>query len=279
MIPPIASRFIAGKTNESVNEISQELYNNHNIVPIVNRLGEHYTDEDKISESTSEYINLIDLFSENDAKQEISIKPTQIGLDYSTEIFNDNLEKILRKAVGNDIFVWIDMEDDKTVDDTIDAYKSMVHNYPKSVGLCLQSNLKRTQTDLEEISSYDGASVRIVKGAYSTPNVPSYERDEEVSKNMVSLIDYALDNIGHRVAIGSHDEKIIENYTNSSYNDKLEFQMLKGVREEYQVELAEKYTVNQYIPYGEEWISYTYRRIKERPKNITLVFRSLLPNR
>jgi len=47
-----------------------------------------------------------------------------------------------------------------------------------------------------------------------------------------------------------------------------EVQMLMGVRETAQYELAEEYDVWQYVPYGERWKSHFYRRAMERRENL-----------
>lgn len=276
MLPPIASNFIAGKTNQKVKKIGEKLYQSHNIVPIVNLLGEHYEDSHKVRSTKTQYIELINIFSQSPAQFEISIKPTQVGSEIEYDNLYKNLKQITESAIKNDIFVWIDMEDQNHIVNTLKCYHELSMKYPESIGICLQANLKRTKEDLRIISRIEGSSVRIVKGAYSSQDVDTYETKEMVDDNMVDVINYALDNIDHRVAVGSHDDSIIENFTGDNYNNKLEIQMLKGVREDYQRELADDYEVHQYMPFGKEWKSYTYRRIRERPRNIFLIARNLI---
>jgi proline dehydrogenase len=52
--------------------------------------------------------------------------------------------------------------------------------------------------------------------------------------------------------------------------------MLMGVREDAQFELAEKYEVWQYVPYGDKWLSYFYRRVMERKANLFFALRAIL---
>jgi proline dehydrogenase len=275
MIPPIASNFIAGKNNQDVKDTGKLLYSQKGIKPIANRLGEHYTDEHDIRTTKTQYIELIDKFSNSPVKYEISVKPTQLGSEKGYNELYNNLDYIVKKASENDIFVWIDMEDEDHIVKTIKSYHQIALDYPRSAGICLQANLKRTKEDIRIIGRIDGSSVRIVKGAYSSYDSETFETKDKIDDNMKQIIDYATNVIDHRVAIGSHDKEIIEDYTGDSYNDKIEFQMLKGVREDYQEELSDDYDVLQYMPYGEEWISYTYRRIRERPRNIFLIARNL----
>ena len=79
-------------------------------------------------------------------------------------------------------------------------------------------------------------------------------------------------------AIATHDEKLINEAieANKVHKKRLEFQMLMGVREELKKWLLIKgFNVVDYIPYGTAWIPYTWRRLKERKRNILLIMRSV----
>ena len=59
--------------------------------------------------------------------------------------------------------------------------------------------------------------------------------------------------------------------------ERFEFQMLYGVRRDYQREIAAAgYNVKIYVPFGAEWCPYFMRRIAERPANALFVMRALL---
>jgi proline dehydrogenase len=52
---------------------------------------------------------------------------------------------------------------------------------------------------------------------------------------------------------------------------------LKGVRDELKQQLVnDGYMVSEYMPYGEKWLHYSLRRLKERKRNIFLLARSLI---
>ena len=56
---------------------------------------------------------------------------------------------------------------------------------------------------------------------------------------------------------------------NNWAKDEYEFEMLYGVRVDYQKELVKKgYKLRLYIPYGKDWWPYAIRRVGENPKNI-----------
>ena len=60
------------------------------------------------------------------------------------------------------------------------------------------------------------------------------------------------------------------------YGTDFEVQMLMGVREDAQTDLAAEYEVWQYVPYGERWKSYFYRRMTEGTDNLRFALRAVL---
>jgi proline dehydrogenase len=62
----------------------------------------------------------------------------------------------------------------------------------------------------------------------------------------------------------------------AEYDRAFEVQMLMGVREDAQRELAaEGREVWQYAPYGDKWMSYFYRRVRERKENLLFALRAV----
>lgn len=130
--------------------------------------------------------------------------------------------------------------------------------------------MRRTQSDLEDLTQLERPSVRIVKGAYNEPSNVAYKSPRKLTPNYLDLVETALNRINGRVAIATHDESMLQRTLeltqSESATDNYEFQMLMGVREDRQRELAQTEQIAQYVPYGSEWASYTYRRIRENPK-------------
>jgi L-proline dehydrogenase (EC 1.5.99.8) len=63
----------------------------------------------------------------------------------------------------------------------------------------------------------------------------------------------------------------------AEYGTDYEVQMLMGVRESAQRELAAAgVSTYQYIPYGDKWMSYFYRRLRERKENALFAFRAIV---
>jgi len=71
----------------------------------------------------------------------------------------------MERAEEQGVFVWLDMEDHETTDATLDAFEHHAREY-EEVGVCIQSNLKRTGEDLARLADLPG-KVRLVKGGYT----------------------------------------------------------------------------------------------------------------
>ncbi|MFB6266315.1 MAG: proline dehydrogenase family protein [Halodesulfurarchaeum sp.] len=277
MIPPIADRFVAGESAETALEHVADL-NRNDVKGIVNLLGEHYHEPEPAAEDRDAYLELVRQIDDSAAEACISVKPSQIGIDVGEDTFRENLSDIVSIADARDIFVWIDMEDHTTTDVTLDAYEAMATEYGDGVGVCLQSNLKRTRDDLERVAELPG-KIRIVKGAYDEPADISYKQKEKVNERYRADIAYMFEHFEDGIAVGSHDPEMIEYAIDlhDEYGTPMEFQMLMGVREDEQRRLArEGYEVWQYVPYGSKWFSYFYRRIRERKENLLFAARALL---
>ncbi|MGB1286700.1 MAG: proline dehydrogenase family protein, partial [Aggregatilineales bacterium] len=111
-------------------------------------------------------------------------------------------------------------------------------------------------------------------GAYLESPEIAFPEKADVDANYVKLTDDYLGNISDAyLCLATHDEEMIRAAENSVVkhnvpSDKYEFQMLYGVRSDRQEELAQKYTMRVYVPFGEAWYPYFVRRLAERPANL-----------
>lgn len=272
---PIVDNFVVRPTNEGnarkINNRVQNL-NKNDIHPIVNVLGEHYSELSKVEKDVEKYKKII---GEVRGEFSISIKPTQLGLDLednNQEKFNWSLYNILKETEDKDIFVWIDMESYKYLEDTVKTYLSAIE-YFDNLGICLQANIKRTDDDLKTILDKEGI-VRLVKGAYKEDKNIAYQEKEKIDSKYKELIDIYSEYNNGRMELGTHDKKMIQ--YGSEKLDNLEVQMLMGIRSNYQEELARKEDINvsQYVPYGSKWIPYFWRRIRENKANLIIGLRN-----
>jgi len=83
-------------------------------------------------------------------------------------------------------------------------------------------------------------------------------------------------------AVATHDTKRVEFAKKHAAEiglpkDKVEFQMLYGIRRDLQAQLvSEGYPVRIYVPFGTEWYPYFMRRLAERPANLWFFLSSLI---
>ena len=293
MLPPIARRFIAGETPDAALEHAREL-NRRGISAILNLLGEHYDSLEEAEADAAAYRAMVDAIDAADLDACISIKPSQLGLDLGEEPFRELLDDLVAHAAERDVFVWIDMEDYTTTDTTLDAYEALATEHAdvattgstgttvteadRAVGVCIQANLRRTADDLERLADVPG-KVRFVKGAYNEPAKVAYTDKARVNQAFRELIEYAFANFDGGIAIGSHDPEMIDlaKQLHEEHGTEFEVQMLMGVREDAQDELvAEGYEVWQYAPYGNRWLSYFWRRLRERKENVFFALRAIV---
>ena len=275
MLPPIASNFVAGESQSAALEYVENL-NEQDVGGILNLLGEHYDDYNDAAADTDEYVRLVEEISERDLNACVSVKPSQLGIDVSTDVFEKNLGRIVD---ASDCFVWLDMEDHTTTDTTLDAYERHARATDGNVGVCVQANLHRTGDDLTRLADVPG-KVRLVKGAYSEPKGISYTQGGTVDAVYKDTLAYMFQEFDGGIAVGSHDPEMIAHARDlhAEYGTPYEIQMLMGVREQAQFDLAaaSEAEVYQYIPYGTKWLSYFYRRMRERKQNIGFAARAIL---
>lgn len=237
MIPPIASRFVAGESEAAALERARRL-NDRGIGAILNHLGEHYDERGPADADTEAYCTLLSDLEGTDLRACISIKPSQIGLDVDESVFRENLARIVDRASEPGVFVWLDMEDHTTTDATLDAFEEQVTDHDGGVGVCLQANLRRTPEDLSRLADLPG-KVRLVKGAYDPPDDVALPR-AEVDDAYRELLAQAFAERAGGIAVGSHDPAMIgaAEALHDEYGTPYEIQMLMGVREPAQERLA-----------------------------------------
>jgi len=281
MLFKISKRWIAGYSNTDA--IAEARKSNQNgMSAIINYLGEANTERSQIDNSVSEYFTLLDLLKAKNVSGSISVKPTQIGLSVGYDICLENFTKISEKAKQSGHFMWIDIESSKFVEDTLSIYLEILRKN-RDTGVAIQSYLRRSHSDLLHLME-NSTNLRIVKGAYSEEKNEAYQSNNEITQNFSRLMKLVFKESSYKgiVAIATHDSKLVDealalSTKGSERMKNLQFQLLKGVRDELKQQLVKKgYEVLEYMPYGEKWLQYSLRRIRERKRNIFLLARSLI---
>jgi proline dehydrogenase len=245
---------------------------------ILTKLGENLTRLDEAEEVTSHYLDVLDRVSAGKLSAEVSIKPTQLGLDLDKELCYRNLERLVDRAASRNTFVWIDMESSPYVDPTIELFRRAKARTPR-VGLALQAYLRRTERDVEALIPL-GSAVRLVKGAYLEPASVAFPRKADVDENYYRLACRLL--TGHvRLHIATHDSKLVERIGKFIEETRVprsvyEYAMLYGIQRPLQRRLAASgKPLRVLISYGEYWFPWYMRRLAERPANVGFVIRNM----
>ena len=275
----VAHRFVAGDTLAEALEAAAEL-NRDGLRVTLDYLGESVSDRETADRAVEAYLRSLEAIHERGLRSSISLKLTQLGLGIEEGLCLDNLRRILDRAGELDTFVRIDMEDSRYTDATLRVFERVWPEYGSAVGVVLQSYLRRSEGDARRLAEL-GAPVRVCKGAYDEPEEVAFQRKERVDGSFVRLLEILLEG-GAPTAVASHDEAMVS--AALQHMDRLgleagdvEFQMLYGVRRDFQRELAERgHPVRIYVPYGSDWYPYLMRRMAERPANLALVLRALV---
>lgn len=275
------SRFMPGEELSDALAAAQRLEEKH-IGSIFTHLGENIRDAAEAESVAEHYIEALRRIREQKLNTEISVKPTQLGLDLSPELCYANLKRIIAQENPGRV-VWIDMESSNYVDATLNLYRRSLAEFP-NVGLCLQAYLHRTGNDLASLLPLR-PSIRMVKGAYNEPAEIAFPQKTDVDENYFALGKAMLlakkAQPAMRAAFGTHDIGMLRRISDFAataglQKSDVEVQMLYGIQSAEQESLArEGYDSRVLVAYGRHWYAWFIRRLAERPANVWFVVRNL----
>ena len=258
--------------------------NEQGIHVTLDSLGESVNSEAEAQKAAEIYHQLLDLIAQEKLDANISVKLTQMGLEFSPAVAEDIAESLASHAAAFGNFVRIDMEDSSLTQVTLDIVRKL-HARAElrgSIGIVIQAYLYRSKDDIEQLIG-DGIRVRLCKGAYKEPPEVAFPAKADVDKNYVDLAKVLLESpIYHGLA--THDEAMVAAAKAYAAEHKIdrsrfEFQMLYGVRRDLQRSLVrEGFNVRVYIPFGREWYPYFMRRLAERPANVLFLAKNFFRN-
>ena len=251
---------------------------------ILTYLGENLSDAAAARDVTREYLQVLARVGDLGLDTQISVKPTQLGLDQDPGFCFENLMTLVERAAAGGNFVWIDMESSSYVDATLDLFRRARAASPR-VGVCLQAYLRRTAADLESLLPL-GSAIRLVKGAYREPPDLAFPRKRDVDERFFSLATRFLAegprHEGSLLGIATHDPRLVDRLRAFASASGVppgayEFEMLYGIQRPLQARLVEGGgRLRVLISYGDYWFPWYMRRLAERPANVLFVARNLL---
>jgi proline dehydrogenase len=250
---------------------------------IFTKLGENLTRPEEAEEITQHYLEVLDKVAAQKLNAEISVKPTQLGLDLDKELCFRNLQRLVDHATTRDNFIWIDMEGSPYVDPTLDLFRRTRARSPR-IGIAIQAYLHRTPADVESLVPL-GSTIRLVKGAYLEPAAIALPKKADVDESFYRLSCRLLNDdalkAGGRLHMATHDPRLVERLGTfiadrgvpvSAY----EYAMLYGIQRPLQQRLVESgRPLRVLIAYGEYWFPWYMRRLAERPANVGFVIKNL----
>src|SRR2546423_7466338 len=239
---------------------------------VLTELGEQVTNRAEAAAVRDHYLGVFEKIQRRKLPAHVSVKLTHLGLDASKEGCIQDVLKLAARAEQARAFLWIDMEESRYVDATLDVYRRAKAEWP-SVGVCLQAYLHRTAKDLDGLLAVAPA-IRLVKGAYNEPPEVAFPKKRDVDENYRQLAQRLLGEAARQRAkpvFGTHDLPLIETIRQAAVAQRLdpsayEFHMLYGIRAEEQRKLVSLGAKGRIlISYGRAWFARDIARLAERP--------------
>ena len=274
-------KFMPGETAEDALDAGAKIASTRRGL-VFTQLGEAITRAAEADTVRDHYLALFDYIRERALPAQVSVKPTQLGLDLSFDECERRLHALAQKAEATRSALWLDMEDASYVDRTLHLYSSLKISHPHT-GIALQAYLYRTPADVERLLPIKPI-IRLVKGAYDEPADVAFPKKGDTDKAYEMIAEKMLESAranGCTPVFGTHDTALIGRIAARAESlgvakGRYEVHMLYGIRDAEQRRLvAEGYTVKTLISYGASWYKWYMRRLAERPANVWFVLRSM----
>lgn len=274
-------RFMPGQELSDALDASAKLAGDK-LGTVLTKLGENLGSPSDADEVLAHYLDVFDKIKARKLNAQVSVKPTQLGLDFSIDRCAGHLETLAAKGAATGVYFWLDMEDSSYVDRTLELYRALRAKHQR-VGLAMQAYLRRTPDDLAKLLPLQ-PTIRLVKGAYAEPAHIAFpaKRDTDLAYFDLATELLKAASAGATLPIfGTHDmllvNRIVEKAATLGVADgKYEVHMLYGIRMAEQRDLAAKgRVVKTLVSYGSSWFPWYMRRLAERPANVWFVMKSM----
>jgi proline dehydrogenase len=275
-------RFMPGESLDAALDAAAE-FAKANIGSVLTELGEQVTSRAEAEAVRDHYVGVLDRIKRRSLPAHVSIKLTHLGLEADREACVRDVLALAAKAEQSRSFLWIDMEESRYTDATVEVYRRVKAEWA-NVGVCLQAYLRRTAADLEALFALAPA-IRLVKGAYNEPSEVAFPKKRDVDANYFKLAVRLLSEAARQRAkpvFGTHDFSLVAKIREAASALALdgrsyEFHLLYGIQAAEQRALAAQgAAVRVLISYGSAWFAWYMRRLAERPANVWFVLRNLI---
>lgn len=275
-------RFMPGETLDEALAAATE-QNQLGLSVTLTHLGENIADKAEADAVLAHYLGTLQRIQAGHVKGEVSIKPTQLGLDIDPALCLTHLRTLADAARAHGSRLWVDMEGTAYTKPTLELYRKLRETHT-NIGLCLQSYLRSTRADLESLLPL-GPAIRIVKGAYAEPADLAFPDKSQVDENFHWMAERLWSAEarakGAWVTLGTHDTVLIERLEATARKlgvakTDYEYAMLYGIQRSEQLRLVKAgNNVRVLISYGVHWFPWYMRRLAERPANLLFVAKTM----
>jgi proline dehydrogenase len=264
-----ARRFVAGEELDSCIALARSL-NANKISATIDFMGESTRSLEQATAATEEFCSIARRIASEGLDCSISLDLSHIGLALDRGLACENLIAIAGAADSN-IEVMISMEGSERTDAVLETYYRVSADCP-NVGITLQANMLRTESDLKQTLSRPG-KIRLVKGAFAESPDTAQLRGINLDQTYLALLDRIVSS-GHSCSVGTHDQTLLDAahemlVSKGQVHSNVEFEMLHGATPDRLDQMKQRgYRVREYLAYGTEWYLYVCHRLAEYPPNI-----------
>ena len=272
-------RYIAGDRMDDAFRVARELAS-EGALSTLDILGEFISSIEEADANRRSYDDLVRAISERSIEgTTVSVKLTSMGLLLDQQRCLEHMRRVMQTVEESGTFLRIDMEDSPCTTATLDVYRTLRREYPQRIGIVLQSRLRRTMQDVDDLVS-EPTNVRLCKGIYLEPRDIAFTDPELIRRNFTAVLERLFE-AGAYVGIATHDERLVWDAQQlirrfGLSREQYEFQMLLGVDEPLRrILIREGHRLRVYVPFGEHWYAYSVRRLRENPQIAGYAFKRI----
>jgi len=145
----VTRRFIAGENIDDAIEAIRQL-NALGITASFDHLGESISSPAEAEADVREYLHVLSRIERTGINSNVSVKPTQLGLDIDEHLCLRNIQRIVEAAAGLGNFVRIDMEGSAYTERTLNLFYELFQKH-RNVGIVIQAYLHRSEQDIRKL--------------------------------------------------------------------------------------------------------------------------------
>ena len=272
-------RYIAGVALDDAYR-SVKTLNEAGCSATIDVLGEDSTGDEQIIAARDVYLEAFDGIGSRSLDCNVSVKLSEMGLRFDVDRCVEVMETLLVKAREAGNFVRIDMEDSSVTTATLNIYRELRKSHV-NVGTVIQSCLRRSEKDVDDLLGSGPTDIRLCKGIYVEPESIAFQDPDDIRRSFCRLLEQLIDGGAKRVGIATHDPLLVQFaeelvQKRKLDKDRYEFQMLLGVTKNLRARLVSSgHPLRVYVPFGERWFDYSMRRLRENPQIAGHIVRNL----